>query len=527
MDSVYIFGHKNPDTDAVTSAISLSYLKNKIGMNTKPMILSRVNKETSFVLRYFNIPVPEYLEDVKLQIKDVNYHKGCYVSEYDSILKVYNYMLSKNVTGVPIVDDNQKFIGLLTSKIIGNELINGKLNFLNTSYENILEVLNGEAVLQFDKKIEGNVSILTSKNSYNNETIVITDSCDISYLSSNIKLVIVASNDIESDFIDNAKKNHIGIIKTNYNLFYTSKLINLSNYVKNLLQDTRNVCFNEKCYYDEFKEKCIKFGYNNYAVIDDNNTCLGLIRITDINKFNKKQVILVDHNDINQSVEGLEEAEILEIIDHHNLGLLTTNMPINFRNMIVGSTNTIIYSLYSENNIDIPSNIAGIMLAGIISDTLKFTSPTTTELDRYVARNLQKIANIDIDLFASEMFKEGTNLNGKARDEIVNEDMKTYEIGNKKIKISQVFTLSPSEILKDKDEYIKILNDIKNNDSNCTILMCITDIIKNGSYILFDDNSKDIISNMFGIDNVEQGYFFANCLSRKKQLVPLIMSSVK
>ena len=157
MQDIYIFGHKKPDTDSVTSSIALSYLKNKIGLKTKPMILGEINKETEFVLKYFNVDVPEYLEDVKLQVKDLNYYKNCFVNEYDSINKTYNYMSDKNITGVPIVDSSNKFIGLLTSKMIGHELINGDFIKLNTSYDNIKEVLKGEEILKFDEEIKGNI----------------------------------------------------------------------------------------------------------------------------------------------------------------------------------------------------------------------------------------------------------------------------------------------------------------------------------------------------------------------------------
>ncbi|MBR6690615.1 MAG: putative manganese-dependent inorganic diphosphatase [Bacilli bacterium] len=538
MREVYIFGHKKPDTDSVTSAIALSYLKNQIGIKSKPMILGHVNKETEFVLKYFGIEKPEYLDDVKLQIKDLNYYKDCYVNEFDSISKTYNYMSDRNITGVPIVDNNRKFIGLLTSKMIGSELINGNFTKLNTSYNNILEVLKAEEILKFDEEIKGNIvaasfrstTILNTIEFRKDTIMIIGDRHSIieAAVKSSIKLLIIVGNlEIKEEHLSIARENKVNIIRTHYDTFHTAKLIGLSNYVKNLLTDTRTISFNENDYYDEFKDKSIKLGHNNYPVINDNGICLGLIRITDINKMNKKQVILVDHNESVQSVDGLDEAEILEIIDHHNISSLTTNMPINFRNMTVGSTNTIIYSIYNESNISIPENIAGIMLSGIISDTLKFTSPTTTEYDKYVAYRLADIAHINIDEYSNKMFKAGTNLKGKTIEEIIQGDMKIYEANNKKIVISQVISLNPEDILNRKEEFIKTLNDMKNNRGYDIVLMCVTDIIKDGSYIFFNDLSKEDVANAFGFEEIEQGYFFSKCLSRKKQLVPLIMSVIK
>ena len=534
MNEVYIFGHKKPDTDSVTSAIALSYLKNKLNISSVPKILGKINKETEFVLKHFNVDVPEYLDDVKIQIKDLNYYKNCFVNEKDSISKIYGYMYDKNITGVPIVDENNKLKGLLTTKMIGHELINGDFTKLKTSYNNILEVLNGEGLLRFDEEIEGNIlaasfrstTILNTIDFKEDTIMIVGDRHSIieAAINNKVKLIIIVGNlDIKEDHIELARKNKVNIIRTSYDTFHTAKMIGLSNYCINIFSDLRSVSFNENDYYDEFKEQCIKLGHNNYPVIDDENNCLGLIRITDINEINKKQVILVDHNEATQSVEGLEEAEILEIIDHHKLGTLTTNMPINFRNMTVGSTNTIIYSLYNESNITIPWYIAGIMLSGIISDTLKFTSPTTTEYDKYVAGRLAEICGLDIETYANEMFKAGTNLKGKTIEQIIDMDIKIYEEKNKKVAISQVITLNSEEILNKKSTYIKKMNEIKNNRGYDLLLLCVTDIIKDGSYIFFDEENYELVANAFNLENIEEGYYVEKCLSRKKQLVPLIM----
>ena len=537
MREIYIFGHKKPDTDSVTSAIALSHLKNRLGILSKPKILGDINKETKFVLDYFNIDVPEYLDDVKIQIKDINYYKDCFINEKESISKTYEYMCEKNITGVPIVDSDNKLKGLLTSKMIGNELINGDFTKLKTSYDNIVEVLKGENVLKFDDEIEGTIiatafrstTILNNIKFKKDTVMIVGDRHSIIEAAVNcfVKLIIIVGNlEIKDEHLQMAIENKVNIIRTEYDTFHTAKLIGLSNYCNGLLQDMRNISFNENDYYDEFKEKSVKLGFNNYPVVDNNNTCLGLARITDINHINKKQVILVDHNESQQSVEGLEEAEILEIIDHHKLGALTTSMPINFRNMTVGSTNTIVYAMYNESNVTIPKDIAGIMLSGIISDTLKFTSPTTTEYDKFVANRLASISGIDIEEYSKKMFKAGTNLKGKTVTEIIDSDIKVYEEKNKTIAIAQILTLNSEEILNKKQDYINEINNIKKNRGYHILLLCVTDIIKNGSYILFDEESIDLMKEAFGIEYIYEGYFFRNCLSRKKQLVPLIMKVI-
>ncbi len=538
MKEIFVFGHKKPDTDAVTSAIALANLKNSMGIKAKPMILGEINKETEFVLNYFNVKTPDMLEDVKIQIKDLAYYKDCYISSETSINDAYDYMTKKNITGVPVVDKDKLFIGLLTIKMIANVLITDDFNKLDTNYNNILEVLKGTEVLKFDDYIKGEI-ITTSYRSttvlnnieFKNDTILIVgDRNNIieAAINSKVKLIIIVGNlDIDSKYLELAKANKVNIIKTNFDTYKTSKLINLSNFCLTAVVSNRNISFNENDYYDDFKEKCARYGYNNYPVIGRGKKCLGLIRVTDIKEINKKQVILVDHNESSQSVEGLDESEILEIIDHHKIGTLATAMPINFRNMTVGSTNTIVYSMYTENNVVIPSNIAGLMLSGIISDTLKFTSPTTTEYDKYVAERLAIIAMINIDDFATKMFKAGTNLEGKTLEEIIDGDIKIFEIGNKKVAVSQVLTLDSDSILNKKDEYINKLNEMKNNRYFDSLILCVTDMIKNGSFIFFDTNGRDIVGDALNVRDIEEGYFFDKCLSRKKQLIPLIMNAIK
>lgn len=538
MREIYVFGHKKPDTDSVTAAIAFSNLKNKLGVPYKPMILGKINKETEFVLNYFNREVPEYLEDVKLQIKDLNYYKECYINEFDSINKTYAYMNEKNITGVPIVDNNKKLKGLLTSKMIGAELINGDFTKLNTSYKNIVEVLNGQEVLKFDEEIKGNIIAASYRSTtflntleLQNDTIMIVGdrhSLIESAVNNKIKLLIIVGNlEIKDEHIEIARRNKVNIIRTGYDTFHTSKLIGLANYAKNLLTDMRNISFNENDYYADFKEKCLKLGYNNYPVVDAKGNCLGLIRITDINEKNRKQVILVDHNEITQSVDGLNEAEIIEIIDHHRLGAITTSMPINFRNMNVGSTNTIIYSMYVESNIEIDKDIAGLMLSGILSDTLKFTSPTTTEYDKYVAHKLSVIASINIDEYANNMFKAGTNLEGKTFEDIIDGDLKIFEVENKRLAIAQVITLNSEEFLNKTKENVMKLNEIKKNRGYDLLLLSVTDIIKDGSFIFYDTTNESLIGEAFQVNEIKEGFFLKHFLSRKKQLVPPILNVIR
>lgn len=538
MQKVYIFGHKKPDTDSVTSAIALSYLKNKLGYNTEPRVLGPINQETKFVLNYFNIKEPSYLNDVKLQLKDLNYHRNYFLNENRSISDVYNFLLEKNITGIPIVDDNNKFKGLVTIKTIFKELLAKDQTLLNTSLENIVNVLNAKTLNKCDDEIYGNILAATYRSTTflenlkldNNTILIVGDRHSVIEYAVNSKiklLIIVGDNEIKEEHLKIAKNNNVNVIRTPYDSFHTAKLIGLSNYIKNLINEDSIETFDENDYYDDFLIKSSKLGHNNYPIIDKKGICHGLIRITEITEKNRKKCILVDHNEAEQSAMGLDEADILEIVDHHKIGDLTTNQPINFRNMTVGSTNTIIYSLYKENKVEIPKDIAGLMISGILSDTLALTSPTTTSLDRTVVAALANIIEFDFNKYATEMFKAGTSLKGKTKNEIVNEDIKTFQVDDKKFAVSQVFTLNFEEILNEKENYINIIEDLKKNKECELILLCVTDIIKNGSYIFYTNDNKEQISLAFNIKDLHQGYYLPGCVSRKKQIVPSIMDIIK
>lgn len=537
-DKIYIFGHRKPDTDSVTSAIALSYLKNKLGFNTEPRVLGEINRETEYVLNYFKVKQPKYLNDVKLQIKDVDYQRNFYLSDNVSVNEAYNYMVENGVTGVPIIDKDKKFSGLVTVKNVVRDLISGDFNTLHTSYDNIVKTLEGESVLKFDEEIQGNLLVAAYRSTtflnninLNKEHILIVGDRHsiIEYaVSSKIKLMIVVGNgEIKEEHLKIAKENHVNIIRTSYDTFHTTKLIGLSNYVKYLIPLQKQYVFDEVDYYDDFLSESMRLKHNNYPVINKDNECMGLLRITGITKINKKKVILVDHNESEQSAIGLDEAEIIEVVDHHKIGNISTNNPINFRNMSVGSTNTIVYQMYIENNISVPKDIAGLMISGILSDTLVLTSPTTTELDKKTVEELAKIAGVNYKEYALEMFKAGTSLEGKTKEEIIGTDIKSFPVDDIKFAVSQVFTLNYEDILNEKDEYIKIIEDMASMNDYALVVLAVTDIINNGSYILYTKNGKDTLEHAFGIDNLEQGYYIDGCVSRKKQIVPPIMEKLK
>lgn len=533
MEKTFIFGHKKPDTDSVTSCIALSYLKNQLGEATEPRVLGEINKETSYALDFFHVKKPEYLNDVKLQLKDIDYHEDFILKENESIYNGYQYMLKEGLTGIPIVKQDSTFAGLITIKDLIHSFIKDKDNELYTSYNNLLQVLEGKEVCRFDEEIQGNIYLA----SYRSKTFIDTVKLDhnsilivgnrhniIEYaITSGVKLIIVSGNkDIAEEQIDLAKKNKVNIIVSAYDSFHVAKLVMLSNYIKTMITSYNPTSFEENDYVGDVLEINEKLRHTNYPVVDKNNKCLGLLRITDLNSKNPKKVILVDHNEKLQSADGIEEAEILEIVDHHNLGSITTNQPINFRNMAVGSTCTIVYSLYKEKNIEIPKNIAGMLLSGVLSDTLILKSPTATEKDKEAVLELSKIADVDYQKYGMELLKAGTSLEGMSTEDVLYNDYKLFTVNGKSFAIGQFFTMNFDDIKKQQDEYIKVLDEVSEANNYALVALYVTDIIQNGSYVLYNTKGKNIMDMAYEKESNE-GMFIEKCVSRKKNVVPIIM----
>ena len=537
MDKIYIFGHQNPDTDAVTAAISLSYLKNKQGLNTEARVLGHISKETKFVLNYFNQPEPRYLNDVKLQLKDIEYHKGLFLDENISLLNAYKYLNENKVTGTPIVKDNNKYVGILTIKDIAKELMMGDFEKLDATYENILNAISGEEVLRFDDDIKGHIIVasyrsttfLNNVNLTKDDILIVGDRHSIieDAVNSGIKLLIITGlGEIKEEHLKIAKDNNVNIIRTANNSFNTSKLIGLSNSIKTIVKKDDSKVFYENDYYADFKEATKKLKHNNYPILNKKGECLGLIRLTEILKKNSKKVMLVDHQEKEQSVLGLDEATILEIIDHHKIGNINTSMPINFRNMTVGSSNTIIYYMYQEGHVEIPKEIAGLMLSGILSDTLCLQSPTSTPMDEEAVKNLSLIAGVDYEKYALEMFKAGTSLEGLTKEEIIKSDFKLFPVTDGKIAVGQVFTLDKDRIFDELDAYLEKLEEINTKEGYKFTIILVTDILKNGSYLLFTKDAKSVLEDAYNIEDIKQTYYIDGLVSRKKQIIPLIISKL-
>ena len=534
----YIFGHKNPDTDSICASIALSYLKNKLGFNTVASTLGNLNPETKFALNYFNVKEPYHLNDVKLQIKDVAYHKGCFIDKNVPIKDAFDFMNKYSLTGIPVVENKNKYYGYVSLKEVAREIITGDFHKINTSYGNLISVLKGTQILKFDKEISGNVLAAT----YAKATFLERVALDNSYIliigdrtaildyaiESKVKLIIViAGIELPHELLQKAKKNKVNIISTPLSSYEVGKLISFSNYIKDIMRKEESVTFNELDYLSDFFEQSKKLKHTNYPILNSKNECKGLLTLTDTNDVDKKQVILVDHNNSSQSVDGLEEAEILEVIDHHNIGDINTKKPINFRNAGVGSVNTIIYDLYKENNVKIPKDIAGLMASAIISDTLLLTSPTTTIRDTDALINLSKLAKIKYKKYGIELLKQGMTIKGLTNEDILHKDFKTYKVNDKMIGIGQILTADFESMNKKINSLVNYLDEVSNNENIRVVTLFVTDIFENVSYCLYNRDAENIIKNSFDLKEIYEGVPLKDIVSRKIQIAPYIMDAIE
>ncbi|SNS78759.1 manganese-dependent inorganic pyrophosphatase [Anaerovirgula multivorans] len=532
--SIFVFGHKNPDTDSVASAIAFSCLKNKLGYDTIPCILGDINKETSYVLDYFQLPTPQFLQNVKVQVQDMQYSFEQGVSGDASILSIYKLMEKEQLQTVAIVNQENKLLGIVSMKDIAMGLIKGDYYRLKTSLKNLQEDLQGKVLTGTTSYFDGNISIIayyykTIAGSLSESDIVIVgDTYDVieEAIQSKVQLIIITGGrKIPSKYIDMAQAQGVTMLAVSMDTYYVSKVINQCNDVSTIMRTKNIIRFHEEDYLEEIKEEIINTHFRNYPVVDSENTFLGFINKKHILNPQRKKTILVDHNEYSQSAEGLEESEILEIVDHHKLGDISTSMPINFRNTAVGSTCTILYWMFREYNLDIDFKIAGVLMAGIISDTLLFKSPTTTPMDRIAVKELNNIIGLDVEGFAMEMFRIGTSLEGQSIEQIFFKDFKEFSLETLKTGISQVFTLDIEDVFNRKDSFIKFIGQThKNNNYDITLLL-ITDILKEGSYILYQCKNSHLIPSAFHVEG-NQGVFAEGVVSRKKQVIPMLLEAI-
>lgn len=540
---VYVVGHKNPDTDSICSAIAYAKLKTKItGIEHTPRRAGQLNEETQYVLDHFGVRVPALLSDLRVQIKDVDLRKIEGLNGSVSIKIAWARMKELNIKTLPVTREG-KLEGLITIGDIATSYMDvydsSILSNARTQYRNIATTIGGRIVNGNDHSylLKGKVGIAASSRDLMSDFIAKDDlvilgnrreaqQCAIDL---NVGCIVVCQGaEIQPDIIEQAKAKEIVIISTPHDTFTVARLINQSIPVKHFMTKRGIITFGMQDYVDDVKEVMAHKRFRDFPVVDGKGNFLGFISRRRLLNSRKKEVILVDHNEKNQAVDGIEEANVLEIIDHHRLSSIETMGPVFFRNQPVGCTATIIYQMYQEEDIPIEKTTAALLCSAIISDTLMFRSPTCTPLDESVARKLAEIAQIDIEAHALEMFNAGSNLKGKTPEEICFLDFKQFTVNGVMIGVGQVNSMNKEELVEIKRKVEPYLDAARKNQNLDMIFFMLTDIIAESSELLCcgpEAREKIIGAYDLGEDTAE--IQLRGVVSRKKQLVPTLVGALQ
>lgn len=538
VSTTYVIGHQNPDTDSICSAIAYANLKNRLGQkNVRAARAGKINKETEFVLNFFKFDPPILIKDVKTRVSDIT--KKTQVigkAPYVNLRRIWESMQEQNLKTIPITGDNGYFLGLVTLGDLARKylsIFHGEDQLLeNVSLKNIIKTLDGQIMVGDESAIiSGKVTVVAMSP----ETIpqyvdkggivLVGDRMDAQrvIIQEKPSLMIVTGNClVESEIIQMAKDNGVFIIKVPHDTYAAARLINMSVPASTIMQTKDLVVFYEDDLIEDVKPIMLETKYRNYPVLNEEHQIVGMLSRYDLLALTGKRVILVDHNEKSQAVDGIEEAEILEVIDHHRLGDVQTGEPIYFRNEPVGSTATIIANLYKQHNMEPHPDLAGILCAAILSDTMLFKSPTCTMMDILAAEQLALIAEIDIRQFGIEMFKAGTSLEGVTATELLYKDFKNFQMGELKVGIGQVDTIDIQEVRIFKDELIKEMKDKEERENYDLVLMMLTDIYDEVTELLYVGDRKESIPIAFGVEGSGNSATLEKVLSRKKQIVPIL-----
>lgn len=538
-DLVYVSGHRNPDTDSICSAIAYSYLLNATNKyNAVPVRLGEINRETEYVLKRFGVEHPVLLKTVKQKVEDLNYDKVTVFSK-DLTLKTAWFLLKQqNLKSAPILDEHGQLLGLLsTSNIIEGYMDQWDSEVLKkakTPVENVIDTLEANVIYLNEslKVVEGDIHIAAMSGSeakkriHENDVVIVGGdrSDDLEELISVKPSLIVLTGSLTADenVVKKCEEQRISIISTPFNTYQTSQQIVQAIPVEYVMIKGDIKTFSTDDTLDYMKEVMSETRYRGYPVIDLNNRCVGSISRFALLKGLRKKVILVDHNERGQSIPGVEEADILEIVDHHRVADIQTVGPLLFRGEPLGSTATIVTKIFDELDVEMPSHIAGLLLGAVVSDTLLFKSPTCTPVDTKIAKKLAEIAGVDIQEFAMEMFKAGTSLVGKTVDEIFNQDFKKFSFDNLQVGVAQVNSMDIEGFLPYKKDMLDYMNKFAEDNNLEFTLLLLTDIINANSEIFVGGPRPELVEKAFNVQLTECQGTLAGVISRKKQVVPAI-----
>ena len=542
---VYVVGHKNPDTDSICTAIAYANLKTKLTqIRHEPRRAGQLNEETQYVLERFGVKVPLLLSDLREQIKDVDLRESEEINGNLSIRTAWEKMTEMNTHTLPITRDGM-LEGVITKGDIAKSYMdvydNTMLAKARTQYRNIAAAVEGKVETGNEHGYfqKGKVAIAASGKNLmtrfieKDDLVIMGDRVDAQQCAIDMDascMVICQGYPISEDILRQAEKKQIVVIRTPHDTFTAAQHINQSIPVRFFMTRENLVTFHIRDFVDDVKEVMARKRFRDFPVLGNQGKFVGLVSRRRLLNVKKKQVILVDHNEKNQAVDGVEEADVLEIIDHHRLSSIETMGPVYFRNQPVGCTATIVYQMYEENGIAVDAVNAALLCSAIISDTLMFRSPTCTAMDKAAAEKLAEIAGVKCEELASEMFAAGSNLKNKSPEEIFYQDFKKFELNKSSFGVGQITSVNADELTEIKKELLPYMEKALGSHGESMLFFMLTDIINESTELLFyGGDSKNVVSEAFHKEpqEGEQSVILPGVVSRKKQLIPSFMTAMQ
>jgi len=532
MNEIYVTGHRNPDTDSIVAAMAYANLRNALGdREYVPVRIGSVNDETLNMLHRFGFEPPRYIKNMRTQVCDLDFDHPPELRMSVTLDLAWQSMREGKIATIPILNDDGTLYGVLSAGDVASyDLRTVFENFVNQiPIFNLISVLEGYLVNEFSEtsnSISGKVQLAIPKG-FSDEQLLSTESILIcgdqpevikAALEAHVCCLIICQAEIPPELVDIA--GHTCIISTPLEARQAARLIYQAVPVMRLCQTQDIICFHLSDYIDDVKETLLSSRYRCYPVLDENEKVVGTLSRFHLLRPRRKRVVLVDHNEASQSVPGLEQVDILEIIDHHRLADIQTKQPIAVRNEPVGSTNTIITAMYQEHGVMPSPSMAGLMAAAILSDTVMFKSPTCTKRDKAMAERLSRIANISLKDLGKELFSV-SGADDKTADELFMTDYKQFHIAEKDIGVSQITCIDSARLLERGPEFMETMAALRNKFGYDIIILMLTDVLREGSHLLYV-GSDDIIQQAFNVQPKDNHIFLPKVMSRKKQIIPML-----
>ena len=540
---VVVIGHRNPDTDSICSAIAYAELKNRTStLVCEPRRAGKMNQETEFVLKKFGVTPPRMCTDVNPKIRDVDYREMPGIPGSTSLRRAWKIMRDQQIDTLSITSADNELEGIITVKDLATANMDvfdtAVLAKSRTSYKNILETLNGTMVVGNADAVctTGHIKIGTAtpemlESSVEKGDIVILSNryeSQLCAIEKEATLLIICNGAKVGRTIQRiADETGVAIMTTPEDTYAAGKLISQCAPISYYMTRDNILKFTLVTPVADVLRVMAKVRHRYFPILDEEGKYCGMVSRRNVIALRKRRIILVDHNEATQAVEGFDQAEILEIIDHHRIGSLETSGPVYFRNQPVGCTATIITQMYDENGVDIPPQIAGLLLAAILSDTLAFRSPTCTPVDENAAKRLAKIAGVDIEEFSTEMFEAGEKLDGKTPEEVFLQDFKVFMCGDIRFGVAQGSYMTRKNLQAAQALLQPYLEEARNKQNVEDLYMLLTDVPKEESVVICTGRyAAEVLSNGFESRPAADGsWTLPGVVSRKKQFIPAMMSA--